>query len=466
MRDPIILLVHLIATLARLMGPGGLRSVVAESVLVKQQLLILNRSRHRAPNLCASDRILAGVCALFMRPARVIRSAIVLRPSTILEFHRALRTRKYRWLFSPTRRRTGPQGPSKALVDAIVDMKRRNPRWGCPRIAQQIALAFAVDIDKDVVRRVLATHYRPAPHSGGPSWLTFLGHAKDSLWSIDLFRCESAILRSHWVLGVMDHYTRRIVGFGIHAGTVDGRALCRMFNHAIRGLSRPTRLSSDHDPAVSVSPMARQPAGAAGDRGKECAVCAAVASVCRTVDRHAATRMRGSAAVLVCVGLGRQTGGLPGLLQCASGPCVVGRADARPDTKGCRTARPLSMGRALPWSLSDADRGVTSDQRRRWRAGRRARVRRLSRHSRAVRQLHALLMPSRQLRGGLPAHGTRRSNDVGFLRIRHPHVGERATRPPAESAAFPAIAQQGSTSATHLTHAIARTSRMIPAPAT
>ena len=383
MRDPIILLVHLIATLARLMGPGGLRSVVAESVLVKQQLLILNRSRHRAPNLCASDRILAGVCALFMRPARVIRSVIVLRPSTILEFHRALRTRKYRWLFSPTRRRTGPQGPSNALVDAIVDMKRRNPRWGCPRIAQQIALAFAVDIDKDVVRRVLATHYRPAPHSGGPSWLTFLGHAKDSLWSIDLFRCESAILRSHWVLVVMDHYTRRIVGFGIHAGTVDGRALYR---------------------------------------GKECAVCAAVASVCRTVDRHAATRMRGSAAVLVCVGLGRQTGGLPGLLQCASGPCVVGRADARPDTKGCRTARPLPMGRALPWSLSDADRGVTSDQRRRWRAGRRARVRRLSRHRRAVRQLHALLMPSRQLRGGLPAHGTRRSNDVGFLRIRHPQV--------------------------------------------
>ena len=183
-----------------------------------------------------------------MRPARVIRSAIVLRPSTILEFHRALRTRKYRWLFSPTRRRTGPQGPSKALVDAIVDMKRRNPRWGCPRIAQQIALAFAVDIDKDVVRRVLATHYRPAPHSGGPSWLTFLGHAKDSLWSIDLFRCESAILRSHWVLVVMDQYTRRIVGFGIHTGTVDGRALCRMFNHAIRGLSRPKRLSSDHDP--------------------------------------------------------------------------------------------------------------------------------------------------------------------------------------------------------------------------
>ena len=93
MRDLLILLVHLIATLARLMGPGGLRSVVAESLLVKQQLLILNRSRHRAPNLRASDRIVAGVCALFMRPARVLRSAVVLRPSTILDFHRMLRRR-------------------------------------------------------------------------------------------------------------------------------------------------------------------------------------------------------------------------------------------------------------------------------------------------------------------------------------------------------------------------------------
>ena len=157
-----------------------------------------------------------------------------------------LRRRKYRWLFSPKRRRTGPKGPSQALVDAIVEMKRSNPTWGCPRIAQQITLAFAVDIDKDVVRRVLATHYRPDP--GGPSWLTFLGHTKDSLWSMDLFRCESAVLRSHWVLVVMDQYTRRIIGFGVHAGIVDGRALCRMFNHAIQGQSRPTRLSADHDP--------------------------------------------------------------------------------------------------------------------------------------------------------------------------------------------------------------------------
>jgi hypothetical protein len=60
-------------------------------------------------------------------------------------------------------------------------MKQRNPRWGCPRIAQQIALAFNLPFDKDVVRRILAHHYLPEPASGGPSWLTLPGHPKDSL---------------------------------------------------------------------------------------------------------------------------------------------------------------------------------------------------------------------------------------------------------------------------------------------
>jgi putative transposase len=151
--------------------------------------------------------------------------------------HHALKTRKYRLLFSPRlRKKPGPKGPSQELVEAVIEMKQRNPSWGCPRIAQQIALAFGLQIDKDVVRRILATHYRPKPDAGGPSWLTFIGHLKDSLWSIDLFRCESVTLRTHWVLVVMDQYTRRIIGFGVQAGTVNGVTLCRMFNSALRGV--------------------------------------------------------------------------------------------------------------------------------------------------------------------------------------------------------------------------------------
>jgi transposase InsO family protein len=65
---------------------------------------------------------------------------------------------------------------------------------------------------------------------------------------VDLFRTESILLRSHWVLVVMDQFTRRIVGFGVQSVAVDGPALCRMFNQAIAGQGLPTRLSTDHDP--------------------------------------------------------------------------------------------------------------------------------------------------------------------------------------------------------------------------
>ena len=189
MSNLVILFIHFLATLARLLGPGGVRSIVAESLILKHQLLIVARSRQRSPNLCTSDRILAGLMALLVRPTRLLRSAIVLKPSTLLGFHKSLSKQKYRVLFSPNRRRKpGPKGPSAELIRAVVEMKQRNPNWGCPRIAQQMALVFHIQIDKDVVRRILGHHCRPGQPSGGPSWLTFLGHMKDSLWSMDLFR--------------------------------------------------------------------------------------------------------------------------------------------------------------------------------------------------------------------------------------------------------------------------------------
>src|SRR3979490_1333390 len=245
MRDLAILFLHLLATVARLVGPGGVRSVVAESVLVKQQLLILNRSRTRSPNLRLPDRVVAGLCALVMRPGRLIRSAIVLKPSTLLSLHRALIQRKYRRLFSSKGpMKPGPKGPSQDVIAAVVDMKQRNPIWGCPRIAQQITLAFGIPMNKDVVRRILAARYQPKPDSAGPPWLTVLGHAKDSLWSLDLFRCESAVLHTHWVPVVMDQWTRRIAGFAVPRGALEGVALCQMFNRATRRQPPPKYLSS------------------------------------------------------------------------------------------------------------------------------------------------------------------------------------------------------------------------------
>ena len=234
MKDLLILLAHLLTTIAKLLGPGGAQAIVADSLLMKQQLLVINRSRRRAPNLSALDRFLLGFWSLFLNPRHLRRAAVIIRPSTLLKFHNLLKQRKYRLLYSSAggKQKPGPKGPSQKLIQAIVEMKQRNPRFGCPRIAQQINKAFGTNIDKDVVRRVLAAHYRPEHSDDGPSWLTFIGNAKDS----------------HWVLVIMDQFTRRIVGFGVHAGDVDGITLCRMFNSATTSRGSPKYLSSDNDP--------------------------------------------------------------------------------------------------------------------------------------------------------------------------------------------------------------------------
>jgi len=249
MKDLIFLLFQLLATIAKLVQPGGSRSVIAENLILKQQLIIHSRSRQRAPNLNTCDRALLGFMSQFLSPRRIARAAIIIRPSTLLSFHNALKKRKYHLLFSPRGgRKPGPKGPSKEVISAIVEMKQRNPRYGCPRIAQQINLAFGLDLDKDTVRRILAVHCKPNTCNGGPSWLTTLGHTKDSLWSVDLFRTESITLKTHWIMVVMDQYTRRIIGFAVRAGNVDGPALCHMFYLATSKQGWPGRISTDNDP--------------------------------------------------------------------------------------------------------------------------------------------------------------------------------------------------------------------------
>jgi len=249
MRALFILIAHLLVILAKLARPGGLHAVAAESLAVRHQLLIMKRGQRRAPNLRAWDRLVLGFCTLFVSRKRLRKMGVILQPSTLLYFHQALVKRKYHLLYSSRKRsRPGPKGPSKELIDAVVEMKRRNPRFGCRKIAEQISSAFGIELNKDVVRRILIRYYRPLPGGAGPSWLTVIGHARDSLWSVDLFRCESILLNSYWIMIVMDVFTRRIIGFGVAPADLDGPAVCRMFNRVIAKRTPPKYLSSDNDP--------------------------------------------------------------------------------------------------------------------------------------------------------------------------------------------------------------------------
>ena len=121
--------------LISLLRPGGSYGLVAEVLLLRQQLLVLKRERKKCPPLTTTERLIMGICTLLMTPKRIGQSAIAIAESTLLNFHRALVDRKYSRLFSKkTRSKLGPKGPSKELIKLVVETKERNPSYGCHRI--------------------------------------------------------------------------------------------------------------------------------------------------------------------------------------------------------------------------------------------------------------------------------------------------------------------------------------------
>ena len=131
MRQCLFLVINIVTLLFRFAHKGGVKSIVSENLLLKHQLLILNRSRQKAPSLKPIDRLLFGWLAMLLSPGRLVKAAIIITPSTLLAFHQALVKRKYRRLFGSTNRgNPGPGTIRREFLDQIffwgsLDLERK-----------------------------------------------------------------------------------------------------------------------------------------------------------------------------------------------------------------------------------------------------------------------------------------------------------------------------------------------------
>ena len=111
MKDAFLLIIHLVTLLVRLLQPTGMKAVAAENLLLKKQLLVIQRTRGKAPNLSTTDRFTLGWLTMLLSSKRIAQSAIIIKPSTLLSFHKALVKRKYLQLFASTGKgKPGPKG--------------------------------------------------------------------------------------------------------------------------------------------------------------------------------------------------------------------------------------------------------------------------------------------------------------------------------------------------------------------
>ncbi len=243
-----VTILHIIALLIRSRNSSGIKTLIAENLILKQQLLVMTQKSKRCPPLSTADRIILGLCTLTMTPKRIERAAVIMSSSTLLRIHKIFVNKKYQRLFSNKKySKPGPKGPSAALIRFIVETKERNPSYGCPKIALLATSVLSINVDESLVRRILLKHYKPRP-GNDPSWLLPIGWKPDKLWSLDFFRVESINLKSHWVMVVMDQFSKKIIGFSVQKDPLDGPTVCYMYNKILKDQVPPSYLSTDNDP--------------------------------------------------------------------------------------------------------------------------------------------------------------------------------------------------------------------------
>ena len=89
-------IVHLLITVFTLLKPGGVKAIASENLMLRQQLIVVQRTRKRAPNLKTSDRFIFGLLSFLINPDRLRKIAIIVKTDTFLKLHQALVKRKYR----------------------------------------------------------------------------------------------------------------------------------------------------------------------------------------------------------------------------------------------------------------------------------------------------------------------------------------------------------------------------------
>jgi len=196
----------------RLLGAGGrLDDRDIELLVLRHQVKVLQRQVAR-PRLNRRDRVL--LAAASRRLTKRSWSSFVVRPETLLRWHRELVRKKW------TYRTTGQPGrpPVDADVrDLAVRLGRENPRWGYQRIRGEL-LKLGVRISATTVRTILLrAGLDPAPRRAGPTWTEFLRSQAAGILATDFFTVETVGLKTLYVLFFIELSTRRVHVAGVTA---------------------------------------------------------------------------------------------------------------------------------------------------------------------------------------------------------------------------------------------------------
>jgi putative transposase len=185
---------------------------IAEILILRHQLAVLQRRQPCRPNLDWADRALLATLLAVIPKARRQALQLLVTPGTVLRWHRDI---VRRWAARPMRGRTGRSATRRNIKALVLRLARENPGWGYRRIHGELA-GLGVKIAASTVWEILnKAGMDPAPRRTAPTWSQFLRSQSEAILACDFFTAELLDGTQAYVLAVIEHATRRVRILGV-----------------------------------------------------------------------------------------------------------------------------------------------------------------------------------------------------------------------------------------------------------
>ena len=179
----------------------------AEILVLRHQLNVLRRKSPKRVAFSNVDRLL--FTGLYRLAPTVLEALKILKPETLIRWHRAGFRVYWRWKSRPC---GGRPGTAAEIRQLIREMSMANPLWGAPRIHGEL-LKLGIDVGQTTVAKYMAKRRRP-PSQG---WKTFLRNHADAITSMDLFVVPTLSFRLLYGFLILRHSRRELLWLSVTA---------------------------------------------------------------------------------------------------------------------------------------------------------------------------------------------------------------------------------------------------------
>jgi hypothetical protein len=179
----------------------------AEILVLRHQLNVLRRKSPKRLAFSNVDRLV--FVGLYRLAPGVVDALKILKPQTVIHWHRAGFRAYWRW---KSRTRGGRPKTPADIRQLIRDMSIANPLWGAPRIHGEL-LKLGIDVGQTTVAKYMTRRRQPPSQS----WKTFLRNHVDGIASMDLFVVPTISFRLLYGFLILQHSRRELVWLGVTA---------------------------------------------------------------------------------------------------------------------------------------------------------------------------------------------------------------------------------------------------------